>query len=123
SANTHIDLFGLDPYPIRPQFANGANYNVIPLAVSAAEAAGISLSQIVPVYQAFGDGVSYTLPTASQEQQILATWGSVVPTPAFDFAYSWGSQNGSMSLSGSPALQQVFAVHDAVLSSTTFLTS
>src|ERR1039458_6680331 len=27
-SNTHIDLFGLDPYPVRPQFTGGVNYNV-----------------------------------------------------------------------------------------------
>jgi hypothetical protein len=94
------------------------NYSVIPDAVSAAEATGITLSQIVPVYQAFGGGqyTSYTMPTASQEQQLLSTWGSIVPSPAFDYAYSWGVQQGDMSLSGSTALQQVFAVHNALTS-------
>ena len=94
------------------------NYNVIPDAVSAAEATGITLSQIVPVYQAFGGGqyTSYTMPTASQEQQLLSTWGSIVPSPAFDYTYSWGAQQGDMSLSGSTALQQVFAVHNALTS-------
>jgi hypothetical protein len=118
SANTDIDLFGLDPYPVRPQFTGGVNYSVIPDAVSAAEAAGITLSQIVPVYQAFGGGqyTSYTMPTASQEQQLLSTWGSIVPSPAFDYTYSWGAQQGDMSLSGSTALQQVFAVHNALTS-------
>jgi hypothetical protein len=116
--NTDIDLFGLDPYPVRPQFPGGVDYSVIPDAVTAAEAAGIPLAKIVPVYQAFGGGgySSWTLPTASQEQQILATWASVVPTPVFDYAYSWGSQDGDSSLSGSPELQQVFAEHNAVTS-------
>ena len=117
-ANTDIDLFGLDPYPVRPQFSGGVDNSVIPDAVAAAEAAGIPLSKIVPVYQAFGGGgyggaEGWTMPTASQEQQILATWGSVVPTPVFDYAYSWGSQEGDLSLSGSSALQEVFAAHNA----------
>jgi hypothetical protein len=120
-ANTDIDLFGLDPYPVRPQFTGGVDYSVIPDAVSAAEAAGISLNQIVPVYQAFGGGgySSWTMPTASQEQQILSTWASVVPTPVFDYAYSWGVQDGDSALGGSPALQQVFAAHNADTSITT----
>ena len=109
-ANTDIDLFGLDPYPVRPQFTGGVNYGVINAGVSAAEAAGIPASSIVPVYQAFGGGgyATYTLPTPAQEQQILATWGSLIPNPAFDYAYSWGAQDGDQSLSTTLALQPIF---------------
>ena len=53
------------------------------------------------------------MPTATQEQQILATWASVAPTPAFDYAYSWGTQSGDTALSNDPALQAVFAAHNA----------
>src|SRR5207302_1280635 len=112
SANTGIDLFGLDPYPVQKQF-NGANYNIIAATVTAAEAWGIKLSQIVPVYQAFGDGTTWVMPTASQEQQILATWAPLVPQPAFDYAYSWGVQNNDTALVGSSSLQAVFAAHNA----------
>ncbi|WP_264713440.1 Hint domain-containing protein [Limobrevibacterium gyesilva] len=109
-ANTGIDLYGLDPYPGQVQFG-GFNYSIIPTAVNAAVAQGIPLSQIVPVYQAFGGGgyASYIMPDAAQAQQILATWGTVVPHPAFDYVYSWGSQTGNASLASSPELQQVFA--------------
>jgi hypothetical protein len=125
-ANTDIDLYGLDPYPVRPQFTGGVDYNVIPAAVNAAETAGIPLNDIVPVYQAFGGGdyTTYALPTASQEQQILSTWGAVVPTPAFDYAYSWGTQVGDSALVTSPDLQTVFSAHNAgTASSTTSSTS
>jgi FG-GAP-like repeat len=110
-ANTDIDLFGLDPYPIK---ASGVDYSIIPTAVSAAEGAGIPLADIVPVYQAFGGGgySNWILPTPAQEQQILSTWGSVVPAPALDFAYSWGVQVGDTALSDDPALQAVFAAHN-----------
>ena len=110
-ANTDIDLFGLDPYPIK---ASGVDYSIIPTAVSAAEGAGIPLADIVPVYQAFGGGgySDWILPTPAQEQQILSTWGSVVPAPAFDYAYSWGVQVGDTALSDDPALQAVFAAHN-----------
>lgn len=109
SANTDIDLFGLDPYPCRPQF-NGCNYGVIAAGVRAAEASGIMASQIVPVYQAFGGGgyTSYTMPTTAEETQLLSTWASLIPSAVFDYAYSWGVQDSDQALSTSPALQAVF---------------
>ena len=88
-ANTDIDLFGVDPYPIRPQFSGGADYSVINAGVQEALNKGVPLADIVPVYQAFGGPpntpyASWTLPTPAQEQTILSTWGSLVPTPQFD---------------------------------------
>lgn len=112
--NTNIDLFGLDPYPVRPQFTGGVDYSVINAGVAAAEAAGIPLASIVPVYQAFGGGgyASWSLPTPDQETQLLATWESLVPSPAFDYAYSWGTQNGDQALSTTPDLQPIFLQHN-----------
>lgn len=109
SANTDIDLFGLDPYPCRPEF-NGCNYSVISAGVRAAEAWGIRASQIVPVYQAFGGGgySSWTLPTAAQETQLLQTWASLIPSAVFDYAYSWGAQDSDQALATSPDLQAIF---------------
>jgi hypothetical protein len=119
-ANTGVDLFGVDPYPVQTQYG-GANYSIINTAVKAAVAQGIPINQIVPVYQAFGGGGydSWIVPTANQEQAILSTWGSLVPTPAFDYVYSWGIQNGDTALSDTPALQQVFAAHNALSSGST----
>jgi hypothetical protein len=113
-SNSDIDLYGLDPYPCRTEL-NGCDYTYITKGVSAAEASGVPQADIVPVYEAFGLGAwkddgggQYAIPTASQEQQILSTWASVVPNPVFDYAYSWGTQNGDTSLSSISALQQVF---------------
>jgi hypothetical protein len=120
--NSDIDLYGLDPYPCRSENPASAPcaYSWLDLAVTAAENEGIPSSDIVPVYQAFGGGTwaddgggSYQLPTAAQESELLSTWGSLVPTPVFDYAYSWGVQNGAQSLSGSTALQSVFLAHNA----------
>lgn len=123
-ANSDIDYYGLDPYPCRndtyPVPLNGCNYSYITLDVTAAEAAGIPQADIVPVYQGFGGGSyiddgngTYLLPTAAQEQQIMATWAGLIPSPAFDYAYSWGVQNGDTALSDAPAsLQQVFAANN-----------
>ncbi len=116
--NSHIDLYGLDPYPCRTE-TNGCDYSMINHAVTAAQAAGIPIGSMVPVYQAFGGGGwsddgggQYTLPTASQEQQIMSTWAPLVPNPVFDYAYSWGTQNSDQALEGSTALQAVFEAHN-----------
>jgi hypothetical protein len=45
-------------------------------------------------------------------RQILDRWGTLTPTPVFDFAYSWGSQNADEALEGSTDLQTVFALHN-----------
>src|SRR5437016_9681743 len=117
--NSHIDLYGLDPYPCRTE-VGGCDYAMIPVAVAAAEAAGIPRASIVPVYQAFGGGGwsddgggQYTLPPSSQEQRICSTWVPLVPNPVFDYAYSWGTQNSDQALESSTALQAVFAAHNA----------
>jgi hypothetical protein len=120
-ANSDIDLYGLDLYPCRTDNPSTApcTYSWIRLAVTAAENEGIPLADIVPIYQTFGGGSwaddsggAYQLPTAEQESKILSTWGSLVPTPVFDYAYSWGSQRGDVALGTTPSLQSVFQVHN-----------
>jgi hypothetical protein len=112
-ANSHIDLYGVDPYPCTKQF-HGCNYRTIGNRVSVAKASGISTSQIVPVYQAFGGGRyrAWLLPTAKEEVKLLATWKSFVPRPVFDYAYSWGDQYGDRALQGTPALRKVFSAQN-----------
>ena len=77
-------------------------------------------SSMVPVYQTFGGGNYpddangyWVLPTVAQERQILANWAAAIPNPKFDYAYSWGSQEGDTALSQSPALRAVFADKNA----------
>ena len=86
----------------------------------AAEAAGWPQRSIVPVYQAFGGGTEndgggghWSLPTAAEEAAMLADWSGVVPTPVFDYAYSWGTQFGDTALSESASLQAVFTAKNA----------
>jgi Ca2+-binding RTX toxin-like protein len=115
--NTHIDYFGLDPYPVRS--TGPADFDLIDRTVAAALDAGIPLSQIVPVYQTFGgggwttdDGGRYVMPTANQMRTMLEHWDRLVPNPVFDYAYSWGSQNGDTALEDSQVLQDVFLEHN-----------
>lgn len=109
------DFTGVDPYPVQSQFAGGMDLGIIDDRIHAWEAAGWSDSQMVPLYQAFGNyGTGdWNLPTAAQEQQIIAHWASLLPNPSFDIAYSWGQQLSDKSLSMSPDLQQAFAAHNA----------
>jgi hypothetical protein len=117
-SNSDIDLYGLDPYPCRTELG-GCDYSFITKAVAAAGAAGIPEADIVPVFQAFGGGSSiddggghYAVPSPTQEQTILSTWASVVPDPIFDYAYSWGSQDGDTSLQSLTDLQSVLQTHN-----------
>lgn len=114
----HVDLFGIDPYPCRTEL-HGCDYGMIDLYVSAAAASGIPRSQMVPVYQAFGGGNytadfagKYVLPTVAQERRILVRWGALLATPAFDYAYSWGSQELDHPLEGASDLRAIFAAHN-----------
>ena len=114
-SNSGLDLIGVDPYPVRSELSD-PHYAEIGMYVRAAEAQGWPRQSIVPVYQTFGSGAysddasgHWVLPTAAQEDQILAQWAAVVPAPPFDYAYSWGPQNGDTALSQSSALRAVYA--------------
>jgi hypothetical protein len=117
--NSHVDFYGIDPYPCRTEI-NGCDYTMIDKFVLAAEASGIPRSRMVPTYQAFGagnwrdgNGGVYTLPTAEQLREIMDRWRRALPAPAFDMAYSWGAQNGDVALENAPELQRAFAVQNA----------
>jgi len=66
-------------------------------------------------YQTFGGGGwttdtggTYALPTADEMTRMLERWENLVPSPAFDYAYSWGTQNGHTALEDSAILQKLF---------------
>lgn len=116
--NSHIDLYGLDPYPCRSD-TGGCSAGMIERYVTAAADWGIPRSRVVPVYQAFGggrwrdgQGGQFTLPTVAQLRILLAQWRALIPAPVFDYAYSWGSQRGDRALESSADLQTVFRSHN-----------
>jgi hypothetical protein len=117
--NSHVDLYGIDPYPCRSEL-NGCSDTMIERYVAAAEAWGIPRPRMIPVYQAFGggswrdgDGGEYMLPTAAQLRAMLARWRALIPAPVFDFAYSWGMQRGDHALENEPELRAVFSANNA----------
>jgi hypothetical protein len=121
-ANSHVDLFGIDPYPCRTELKD-CDYEAIDRYVAAAESWGVPRENMVPVYQAFGGGNwvddgggRYALPTTDQLQQMLARWEAIIPAPEFDYVYSWGSQNAHVGLDRSPDLQAVFRLRNKRLS-------
>ena len=115
----HVDLVGVDPYPCRSELKT-CDLDMIDRYVAAAEAEGLPARRIVPVYQSFGggqwldgNGGVYAAPSRQQEEQILARWRKQVPHPAFDYAYSWGSQKQDRAIENSSDLRAVFAHHNA----------
>ena len=113
-ANSHVDLFGVSPYPCRSEL-RGCDFDMIDRFVAAAETAQIPKDAIVPIFQSFGGGLwrddeggRYRLPTNMEEQQIIARWDALVPNPTFDYVYSWGRQRDDSALQASPDLQAVF---------------
>ena len=117
-ANTGIDLYGLDPYPFRTGLV--ADLNEIDAAVAAAVQSGIPMEKIVPVFQAFGggnfntaEGGKYLVPTPKQLQALIDRWATIIPSPEFDYVYSWGNQQGDTALRNRPELQAVCKAHNS----------
>src|SRR5262249_22984625 len=89
-ANSHVDLYGIDPYPCRTEL-EVCDYDMIDRYVVAAEKWGIPRDRMIPVYQTFGGGGwkddgggQYVMPTTGEMRQILARWGSLLPKTVFD---------------------------------------
>ncbi len=115
---THVDLFGVAPYPCRSEWPD-CDDTMIGRFVAAARQAGIPDQAIVPIYQTFGGGTwrtdsggRYRMPSPEELTRMFRVWAELTPAPVFDFAYSWGAQHSDDALSGSPALQSVFDEHN-----------
>lgn len=115
---SHIDLFGIAPYPCRTEWSR-CDYEMIDRYVAAIKTAGISLDRVVPTFQTFGGGEwqtdsggKYRLPTFSEMESMLERWQKFVPKPVFDYAFSWGPQRADQSLASSLELQRVFMRHN-----------
>ncbi len=121
---TGADFLGVAAYPCRSELnrgAGGCDYDAIDRVVRAALAARVSLEAIVPTFQAFGGGEwrddgggRYLVPSAEQELEILARWRLLIPDPALDYAYSWGSQRGDAALANTATLAAIFAQRNRV---------
>ena len=120
-ANSHVDLFGIAPYPCVGQ-GRPCDLPAVDRFVTAAGAAGIDREVIVPIFQAFGGGTwqtdrgePYAMPSRDDTMALMERWEALVPHPAFDYTYSWGTQRSDQSLAGDPGLWAVFARHNAGL--------
>jgi hypothetical protein len=124
--NSHVDLFGISPYPCRTELPI-CDYAMINHYVSAALSAGIPQESIVPIYQTFGGGDwvddgggHYRMPTVSEEREILRHWAKVIRMPTFDYAYSWASQKQDMSLAISNELRALFTNYNNISSTASY---
>jgi hypothetical protein len=109
-AITNVDLFGLDPYPVKDGTYDST---LIPNEINNAIAAGIPLASVVPVFQTFG-GAGWDAPTATQLTTILGQWATLVPNPPLDYAYSWSTQSNYLSeaLVNRSDWRDIMAVHN-----------
>jgi hypothetical protein len=116
--NSHADLFGIAPYPCRRDWRE-CDFTMIDRFVEAGRRIGISDAAVVPTYQAFGggewrsEGGGYRLPDAGELRRILELWREKIPHPAFDYAYSWGTQKSDKALATSIPLLDVFRRHNS----------
>jgi Ca2+-binding RTX toxin-like protein len=125
-ANTGIDYYGMGAYVIQSNTGSSPDYSMIDRLVAAGVASGIPADRIIPEFQAFGGGnwvseagSAFAVPTAEQAQAAFDHWAKLVPSPAFDYTYAWGSQNGDTALENSPELQAIFREHNTSSTSAT----
>lgn len=113
-AKTHVDLFGIDPYPCRP---NGCKYSGDPDYFKERIARAkqyYSQANIVPVYQTFG-GDGWKMPTADQLKTALSEYDKSLSGTLMDASYTWKQNTGGQNaaLGQSTSLQQVMKDHNA----------
>ncbi|MBZ9822416.1 calcium-binding protein [Mesorhizobium sp. CA4] len=125
-ANTGIDYYGMGAYVIHSDTGSTPDYSMIDRLVTAAVAAGIPADRIVPEFQAFGggkwvseSGSAFAVPSAEQAKAVFDHWAKLVPSPAFDYTYAWGAQNGDTALENSTELQAIFREHNTSSTSST----
>lgn len=90
-----LDYIGIDPYPCRT--SKSCDYAMIDRAVNGSLANGVPRGALVPTFQAFGQTCNtgphdMRIPTSTEMRQIFARWDSLLPSPVFDYTYSWGVQ-------------------------------
>ena len=92
------DMFALDTYPCQ---YNSCTYSWITSLAAAADKLGV---KYVGVAQAFGGDGHFTLPTASQLQQILNTWKATNEVGYVVYAFSAEGMPSSTWLQNDPGL-------------------
>src|SRR6185437_14944134 len=90
-------------------------------AVSTLETDGWNVGQIIPSYQAEGNVANFAVPTQTQEEAIISAWGSVVPTPKFDYAQTYGVVGSDTAIQNDTTLQAVFSAHNTLNAPSTSL--
>jgi hypothetical protein len=110
------DFLGLDPYPCWPAHPDYCDYQYINKVVNNALKAGVPKEKIIPVYQVFGGDGMFRMPTVDEQRKIFAAWASLIPNPAFDYAFAWKAYGkiGWKTLKDSPELQEIFRAHNAL---------